>query len=67
MAETNVMRQQNEEGTKIVTRSSTRAAEVIRLLDEWMADASGYDENTWSKLKKALDQNRLSSRKLFDE
>ncbi len=38
---------------------------AIRLLEEWLADESGYDEETWPKLKKALDEDRLSSRRLF--
>lgn len=38
---------------------------AIRLLEEWLADESGYDEETWPELKKTLDENRLSSRKLF--
>jgi hypothetical protein len=40
---------------------------VIELLQEWLADESGYDESTWPELKAALDQDRLSARKLFDE
>ena len=40
---------------------------AIRLLDEWMADESGYDEETWPELKVALNRDRLSSRRLFDE
>lgn len=38
---------------------------AIRLLDEWMADESGYDEETWPELKEALDRDRLGYRKLF--
>ena len=48
-------------------RRQTRPKEVIALLDEWLKDESGYDEETWPELKKALDRNRLSGRKLFDE
>jgi hypothetical protein len=40
---------------------------VIALLEEWLRDESGYDEETWPELKKALDRDRLSARKLFDE
>jgi hypothetical protein len=29
--------------------------QLVRLLDEWMADESGYDESTWDDLAKALD------------
>lgn len=52
------------------SRSLTRQAErpnvgAIRLLDEWMADESGYDEETWPELKEALDRDRLGYRKLF--
>jgi hypothetical protein len=42
---------------------------AIRLLDEWMADDSGYDEETWPELKEALDRNRREPgqyRKLFE-
>jgi hypothetical protein len=37
---------------------SDQAAGLIRLLRSWLADESGYDEETWPKLKKALDQER---------
>jgi hypothetical protein len=42
---------------------------AIHLLDEWMADDSGYDEETWPELKEALDRNRREAgqyRKLFE-
>ena len=34
---------------------------------EQRLDESGYDEETWPELKVALDRDRLSKRKLFDE
>jgi hypothetical protein len=42
---------------------------VIRLLDEWMVDESGYDEETWPLLKKALnhERERIGARKLFPD
>jgi hypothetical protein len=40
---------------------------ILALLDEWLQDESGYDEETWPELKVALDRDRLSKRKLFDE
>jgi hypothetical protein len=40
-------------------------AAVIRLLEEWMADESGYDEAVWPVVKAAIEDNRLSSRKRF--
>ena len=42
---------------------------AIRLLEEWMADDSGYDEETWPELKEALDRNRREAgqyRTLFE-
>ena len=47
-------------------RHQTRPEAVIALLDEWLQDESGYDEETWPELKEALDRDRLSKRKLFD-
>lgn len=41
---------------------------AIRLLDEWMADDSGYDEETWPELEAAIDRNRRAAgqyRRLF--
>jgi len=40
---------------------------AIALLDEWMADDSGYDEETWPELMEALNRERgdISARRLF--
>ncbi len=40
---------------------------VIRLLHEWLADESGYDEENWAAVKKLLAQNRTSNRDLWNE
>ncbi len=40
---------------------------AIRLVREWMADESGYDEKTWPIAKKAIEENRLSPRRRFDD
>jgi hypothetical protein len=41
---------------------------ALQMLREWMADESGYDEQTWPALKVALDHNRApGARNLFDE
>ena len=48
------------------TEDRRRVEKVISLLDEYMSDESGYDEETWPELKDALERDRLSSRKLFD-
>lgn len=44
-------------------RAKNEAA--IRLLDRWLADDSGYDEDVWPRVKAALEENRLSERKRF--
>jgi hypothetical protein len=36
-----------------------------RLLQEWLADESGYDEEVWPKVKLLIEDNRLSSRGRF--
>lgn len=49
----------------IQTPGENRAEAAISLIQEWLADESGYDEETWPELKRALERDRLSSRKLF--
>ena len=44
----------------------TQASSAMALLDEWLADESGYDEQAWPELKAALDRDRTSARRLFD-
>lgn len=44
-----------------------RAERAIRLLDEWMADESGHDEEYWPRIKAVLEENPLSFRTVFDE
>lgn len=39
---------------------------AIDLITDWLADESGYDEQSWPELKTELERNRLSSRSLFD-
>ena len=48
-------------------KSSAIAEAAIALIEKWLADESGYDEEIWPKLKQNLEKNRLSSRKLFRE
>ena len=50
----------------VVTRRPKNEA-ALRLLRQWMADKSGYDEETWPVLKKAIEENRLSRRKRFHD
>ena len=52
-----------------IDAESRKATGVIELLKSWLEDDSGYDEKTWPKLKKALDEERTKAgaRRLFDE
>ncbi len=49
----------------VVQQAKNEAA--IRLVREWLADESGYDEKTWPIAKKVIEENRLSSRRRFDD
>ncbi|ETX05378.1 hypothetical protein [Candidatus Entotheonella palauensis] len=42
-----------------------RNADARQLLHAWLADKSGYDEETWPCLKRGLEANRSGDRKLF--
>lgn len=42
-----------------------KASALIELLDKWIADTSGYDEETWPALKEGIEASRLSDRKRF--
>jgi hypothetical protein len=48
------------------SQRSKRAA-CIELLNQWLADESGYDEATWPKIKDLLEENRISNRSLFNK
>ena len=53
--------------THPVSLARIKARKLTKLLDTWLADESGYDERVWPQLKKAIEENRLSSRKRFDD
>ncbi len=40
--------------------TSGQVEQIIQMLDDWMADESGYDETTWAELTAALDQAAFS-------
>lgn len=48
---------------------SPKATALIAMLRSWLDDESGYDEQTWPKLTKALDaeRKRVGARRLFDD
>jgi hypothetical protein len=64
---TNVSHQTGQVMSDANGERQRRVRELIRLLDEWMDDESGYDEKIWPQLKAALENDRLSSRRLFDD
>jgi hypothetical protein len=39
---------------------------AIRLIESWLEDESGYDEDVWETVKNTIEENRLSARKRFD-
>jgi hypothetical protein len=57
-----------KEMLKELNPQTAQAARVIALLQSWLDDESGYDEETWPALKKALDEerHRVGARRLFD-
>ena len=40
---------------------------LFALIKSWEEDKSGYDDRAWPILQKAIEENRLSSRKRFSE
>jgi excisionase family DNA binding protein len=38
---------------------------LLKLLNEWMADDSGYDEQVWPLVQASIEENRLSDRRRF--
>ena len=50
-----------------ITMSEAQRQAAIQLIDQWLADDSGYDEQVWPILKETIEENRLSYRKRFDE
>lgn len=42
-----------------------KADPLLRLLDNWMADESGYDEENWPVVRQAIEEHCLSYRKKF--
>ncbi len=50
-----------------VSAQRAKTRKLMKLLDTWLADESGYDERVWPRLKRSIEENRLSSRRRFDE
>lgn len=60
-----VTRQAPPSPAAMTPETRARLERITALLDEWMADETGYDEETWPDLKEVLDRDRPSSRRLF--
>jgi hypothetical protein len=47
--------------------ATPQAARAIALVRSWLVDESGYDEETWPQLKRALNRERarVGARRLF--
>lgn len=50
-----------------ISMRRTKTRKLVKLLDIWLADETGYDERMWPRLKKSIEENRLSARKRFDD
>ena len=50
---------------EIKQRAKNQAA--IDLLEGWLQDESGYDEEVWPGIKKAIEENRMSDRSRFSD
>ncbi len=48
-----------------VARQTVKNQAAIQLINQWLADESGYDEEAWPILKQTIEENRLSTRKRF--
>jgi len=44
-----------------------RYAQLISLIETWLADESDYDESVWPQLKAGIEDARTSARKRFSE
>jgi len=53
--------------TKQSKKQQVKNEAIIHILEEWMADESGYDEKVWPIVKKDLEENRLSYRSRFSD
>ena len=37
-----------------------RNQQIIHMLNQWLADESGYDERVWPEIKKYIEEHQLS-------
>ncbi|MEH2333368.1 hypothetical protein [Nostoc sp.] len=51
---------QNQVAQFLESKGDDSLEKVMELVDEWMADESGYDEQTYPQIEAGLNQNRMS-------
>jgi hypothetical protein len=52
----------NDQAVGVIDREG-----LLALLRSWSEDKSGYDDRVWPILQRAIEENRLSSRRRFQE
>jgi hypothetical protein len=50
-----------------IAAESSKKRALVRLLDTWLMDESGYDVSAWPEIRRGLERDRLSNRRLFPE
>jgi hypothetical protein len=53
----------NQRSLPRASRRGKKTRKLMKLLDTWLADESGYDERVWPTIEKALEENRDSIRR----
>ncbi len=43
------------------------ARKFKKLVRTWLTENPGYDDRVWPRVKEVIEENRLSSRKRFDD
>lgn len=57
----------DEDENDLLTSQQSKNMLLIKLIEEWIADESGYDEEVWPIVKKGIEENRLSYRRRFND
>ncbi|NET56772.1 MAG: hypothetical protein F6K47_11580 [Symploca sp. SIO2E6] len=60
MRQKNLIMDSNSDNPRDTTNiENDSLKDVIELVESWMADESGYDEETYPQIEAALNQNRV--------
>lgn len=52
---------------KTSTASRGSAEAVLELVEQWLAEDDGYDQEVWPIIQQDIEENRLSDRSRFHE